>query len=113
MSGDGDVGADSSAGSGVAGGGGGGGGGGRGGGGGERGRGGADVSSCSGVTVGEGLCFSRRLRRLLKLKVRAVICLLGDFGFQSFWFVNILCLRGRTGQMVYQRKVDEFDLVAS
>jgi len=71
------------------------------------------VISCSGVTVGEGLCFSRRLRRLLKLKVRAVICLLGDFGFQSFWFVNILCLRGRTGQMVYQRKVDEFDLVAS
>ncbi|CAD6245091.1 unnamed protein product [Miscanthus lutarioriparius] len=27
------------------------------------------VISCSGVTVGEGLCFSRRLRRLLKLKV--------------------------------------------
>lgn len=66
LDGDDGVGANSSAGFGVARGGGGCGGGGGGedggGGGGGGGHEGADASSCFGVTVGEGLCFSRRLR---------------------------------------------------
>jgi hypothetical protein len=55
------------------------------------------LSCCIDIRYDLFCCFSHLHCHLLKLRGCYHLCLLGDFGFHSFCFVNKFCVSGRLG----------------